>query len=109
MTLEEAKRLSPETINAKIAEALGWKRAYPEQGDNPWWFNGNEMVHVSKIPDFFHDMNALKTGISALTKDELIQVRSLIREQWPHFVAMFYPPEDVTAISLAVVLSERKK
>lgn len=101
MTLDEAKRLSPDEINTVIAVALEW---FKRPGDG-WIKNG-----TSQNGNFFHDLNACHEAEKALTFDEIEMYFECLDNSIAgnsHYRGM--EPPNIRAIALAVVLSERKK
>jgi hypothetical protein len=46
-----------------IAEICGWKR--PSDGTTEYWWDGKNRysVHISKLPDYIHDLNAMQSAV----------------------------------------------
>lgn len=89
MTIDEAKKLSPDEINRVIAEAL-------------------ELNYVNHPPDYFRDLNACHESFTSLTVGEQYDYGIWLRRSCCRNGAM-NAPANIRAIALACVLSERKK
>lgn len=68
--------MTPETQRIAIAEACGWRGIPPE--DPLWWKKGDDRQHVTGLPDYLNDLNAMHEAESKMTPMQQIDYSTFL-------------------------------